>query len=399
MAEEPIKSVGSVNLTSAQFKAQNAEAERIAENLEAAQIATEIELTEACDYNTFNPLAISRNFETIEKRVTKTNKEDAKTKEEQDVTIVENVDAITEEFLNKNPELPISSINALRARLKDSDNPEEIIRKLQESYPDHYLADEALDFLAKTTNPKSALGKNLIIAKETFMTRFKREILAGRNMTQEARIFSQQGLGTPTALRELYKDVTGHPKEPTTLFEELSSKYDYEKLTSVIKFLLHSMGADMRAKGPSISRPELQNLFNETRAMQSILGIYRFFQSRMGLIFKEFERNGLVLPGAVSFESLAKQFVKLISERYPSVDKILRLGITLGISDDLLAQIVIFTQFRDGMRQVSPRLFKSEKQRQDLLMTLLDALSDLEDDLDEEEEEEDEEEESQEDKQ
>jgi type III secretion protein W len=391
MSDEPIKAVSSVNLTTAQFKAQSAEAARNAENLEAAQIASEDEFTENCDYNAFNPLAIARRFETIEKRVTKHGKEETKQKDEPEIAIVEGVEAVNEEYTSKNPELLPNDIRSLRDKLKDSDTPEDIIKKLQESYPDQYLADEALDILIRTTNPNSQLGKNLQQAKTKLNQQYKREIAAGKNMTAEAREFAKQGLGTPSQLRELYKDVTGNPKEPTQLFEELAEKYDYKKMTTVIKFLLHSIGSDMRSKGPSISRPELQVLFSETRAMQAILGIYRFFQSRMGLINKEFERNDLLLPGKLNFEVLAKQFVKIIADRYPSVDKILKLGISLGIGDDLIAQIIIYTQYRDAMRQVAPRLFKSEKQRQDILMTLLDALSDLEDELDEEEEDEEEE--------
>jgi hypothetical protein len=42
------------------------------------------------------------------------------------------------------------------------------------------------------------------------------------------------------------------------------------------------------------------------------------------------------------------------------------------------------------MRGVSPRLFKSEKHRQDLLTTVMEAISELDDLLEEEEEEEEE---------
>lgn len=388
MPEEPVRGVSSVNLTNQTLKAEMAEAQQNAEEIEAAQIASVEELAEACDQTNFNPLAIARRFETIEKRFTRSSKEEAKPKDEPEIARVESVEEISDEFFNKNPEFEVNVLNALRARLKDSDSVDDIIKKLQETYPDHYLADEALEFLIRTTDAKSQLGKNLVLARQKFNEAFRREILAGRNMTPEARAFAEQGIGTPSSLRELYKDVTGNPKDPVELFDQLTEKYDYEKMTKVIKFLLHSLGSDLKAKGPSISRPELQLLFNETRAMQAILGIYRFFQSRMNLIGKEFERNDLNLPGKLNFESLAKQFVKLISERYPSVDKILRIGGALGLADDFLAQIIIYTQFRDGLRQVSPRLFKSEKQRQDLLMTLLDALSDLEDELDEEDEEE-----------
>ncbi len=37
------------------------------------------------------------------------------------------------------------------------------------------------------------------------------------------------------------------------------------------------------------------------------------------------------------------------------------------------------------MRHISPKLFKSERHRQDLMMTIMEALSDLEEEAEEEE--------------
>jgi type III secretion protein W len=57
----------------------------------------------------------------------------------------------------------------------------------------------------------------------------------------------------------------------------------------------------------------------------------------------------------------------------------------------VIAKIIVFTQMRDALRETSPKLFKSEQHRQDVLMTFLEALSSLEDELEEEEDEEEEE--------
>ena len=113
----------------------------------------------------------------------------------------------------------------------------------------------------------------------------------------------------------------------------------------------------------------------------------------MNLIMSAFERQGLQLPMRLTFEMLAKQFMKAVQERYPSADKIRQLGIQLGLSEELLAQVIILTQMRDGLRQVAPRLFKSDQHRQDLLNAFIDAIEELDEQLEEEEEEEDEKEE------
>ena len=148
----------------------------------------------------------------------------------------------------------------------------------------------------------------------------------------------------------------------------------------------------MKSKGPSISKEELIRLFAETRTMQAILGIYRFFYSRMNLIKESMSRENLKSPKKMTFELLAKLFTKFVQERYPSPDKVLRLASELGIDAEIIAQIIIFTQYRDAIRGVSPKLFRSNKHRQDLLMSLIETISELDDLLEEEDEDEDEDE-------
>ena len=161
----------------------------------------------------------------------------------------------------------------------------------------------------------------------------------------------------------------------------------------VIDFFLHSLGQDMKSKGPSISREEFQRLFSETRTLQAILGIYRFFFSRQRLMQGEFKRNDLAMPNTVNFQTLAKAFVSIIKDRYPNAQKIIGLANSLGVSAETIAKIIVFTQMRDALRETSPRLFKSEQHRQDVLMTFLEALSLLDDELEEEEEKEEDEDE------
>jgi type III secretion protein W len=199
----------------------------------------------------------------------------------------------------------------------------------------------------------------------------------------QAREFSSQGLGSPNALRNLYRDITGNPRDAATLFNELSSAYPYEKMKTVINFLLHSMGADMKAKGPSISPGELARLLTDVRSMQGILGIYQFFKTRMRMILSEFKRAGLNLPPGVTFETLAKLLVKFLGERYPSVDKALKLLQQLGLPDRVIAQIIILMQLRDAIRQIAPKLFKDDRHRQDVLLSFMETLEELEEELEE----------------
>ena len=116
----------------------------------------------------------------------------------------------------------------------------------------------------------------------------------------------------------------------------------------------------------------------------------------MNLIVSAFGRQGISMPAVISFEALSKLFMKLLQDRFPSSDKVLQLASQLGILEELLAQIIIFSQMRDAMRQVAPKLFKSDQHRLDLLRAFIDALEDLEERSEEEDEEEEEEEEEEE---
>ena len=322
------------------------------------------------------------------KRTTKEEEAEKTERKENEIVEVQKLEEVSDQFSRKNPELQTRSLLLLRSRISLRDSKDEILRKVLEMYPDHSLADDALDFLLQTTD--GSLAQEVRLAKEELNAKYGREVKAGKNIAEQAREFSSQGLGTPTGLRNLYREVTGNPRDSNTLFNELTSKFNYDKMKTVIDFLLHSMGGDLKSRGPSIDRGELYRLLTETRKLQGILGIFRFFNSRMNLIMSAFERQGLQLPMRLTFEMLAKQFMKIIQERYPSADKILQLAAQLGISEELLAQIIIYTQMRDGIRQVAPKLFRNEQHRQDTLNAFIDAIEDLDEQLEEDEEEDEE---------
>jgi type III secretion protein W len=234
-----------------------------------------------------------------------------------------------QQFERRNPELKASTLVSLRELIKPGDSKEEILRKIKEFFPDASLADEAFEFLLETTDGE--LARVVQEAKDDFNTQFGREIIAGRNITTQARQAAEKGLGTPTTLRDLYRDITGNPREPTALFEELSTRYAFKDLKKVVDFLLHSLGADLKSKGPSIPNGLLSRLLAETRSLQAILGVYRFFKGRMGLMQMLFEKSGMEMPNQLNFELMSKQFMALASERYPSASKILQTTSKLGI--------------------------------------------------------------------
>lgn len=222
---------------------------------------------------------------TLAERTRKTDKTEKTAKAKED-----GVESKAKEYEKKNPELKEKSLKQLRERIKDDDGPEEIRQKVSEYYRDPTLADDALDFLLDTT--EGALKQKVAEAKNRLNEEKGREIQAGRNIAIEARIATDKGLGDPTSMRDLYRDVTGNPRDAIAMFKELRQKYDFKQMNKVVQFLLHSMGSDMKSKGPSIARGELHNLITETRVLQSILGVYRFFNERAKLINKLYNEGG-----------------------------------------------------------------------------------------------------------
>ncbi len=378
-------------------KAHQAALQRAAIGMAIAQEESSESFSEWVDQGAFNPTLMARRFETLELKARKKAKEEEseQTQKEGKILEIQQIEQICEEYAREHPEseLQVRGLLLLRTRISNNDSKEDILRKVLEAYSDYSLADEALEFLLRTTHGE--LADKVRQAREDLNATYGREVRAGKNISQEAREFSKQGLGSPTSLRDLYRDITGNPREPQSLFAELSNQFDFEKMNTVIDFLLHSLGSDLKSKGPSIDRGELHRLMTQGRAMQAILGVYRFFKSRMALIMNSFRREGIRLPTRISFELLAKLFVKFLQERYPAPDKVLQMAEYLGLVEDLLGQIIIYTQMRDAVRHTAPRLFRSEQHRQDVLTTMMDAIEDLDEKIDEEEEEKEEEEKEQ----
>lgn len=331
-----------------------------------------------------NPFAatIKKNQKTLKNNRDRVNKNLQAGEKAYRLLPIERIKEFADQYQRRNPELKANILTLLRESIKPGDDKETIMRKIREFYSDVSLADEVFDFLLETT--EGELARVIKETKDDFNQEFSREIIAGKNITNEARMAAEKGLGTPTSLRDLYRDITGNPRESSTLFEELSNRYAFKELKKVIDYLLHSLGADMKAKGPSIPRGLLHRLFTETRSLQAILGVYRFFKGRMNLIKSMLEKEDLEMPSQLTFESVSKQFMALAAERYPSAAKVLQSAAKLGIEDWIIAKIIVFSQLRDAIREVAVnQVYKSIQHRDELYMAIIEALEDLEDELEE----------------
>ncbi len=103
---------------------------------------------------------------------------------------------------------------------------------------------------------------------------------------------------------------------------------------------------------------------------------------------RQFASYGLVLPTRLDFEALARLFVKILAERYVNIEKILQTARILGVEEEVAAQIIVYTQMRDAIRQVAPKYFRDPRHREEQLKAYIDVIDKLEDKLEEEEEQE-----------
>ena len=332
-------------------------------------------------------IRIMGQFKELDKLKTQTTvKSDAKeaTEEKKVLDVAEIKEAASRYQKNSEDELKDRTLMALRASIGEGDTPDEITAKVFKTYPDHALADDALAFLAETTEGETQ--NKIQVAKDKFNQEFKREITAGHNIAAQARAFSKEGLGSPTALRDMYRDIILNQREPLDLFEELTDQFRYDKLKTVITFFLRSLGADLNSKGSSIPHGELKRLLDEIRSLQGILGVFKFFQGRMRLIEMQFGYYNLDFPTRITFEALGRLFIKILAERFMNPDKILQIFQVIGISAEAAAKLVICTQFRDALKQIAPRYYRTPQHRDELFKTILDTLEKIEDEMDEEEE-------------
>lgn len=351
----------------------------------AKAVESEGNLSQYVENTLFNPMQQAQKFKDLDKLKTPQNKEAVENPEEEKIIGVESSEETASRFQKNNPELSSRTLAILRNLISESDTPEETLAKVFSVYPDPALADEALDFLIETATPE--MQDMLKKTKDLLNRDYERQVKAGRNIGALAREFSKEGLGNPTALRDMYRDVTGNRREPLKLFDELSEKYPYNKLKSILAFLLHSLGSDLKAKGPSIDRADLARLIEETRSLQGILGVYRFFQSRSKLIDSLFQSINFQRPTQLTFETLARLLIKMLAERFVNPEKIIQTAKLLGLSEETAAQIITYSQMYDALRQISPRYYRTPQHRNELAKAFVDTLEQLDEKLEEEKEE------------
>ena len=353
----------------------------------AKPVTSEGNLSEYVENTLFSPALQAQRFKDLEKHKT-THKKPSEEEDLNEVKIlaVESKDDAAAQFEENNPELSQKTLRILASFISKDDSAEKILEKVFSVYPDPALADDALEYLVQTSSGQ--MLDEIKKAKEILNRDYEKQVKIGKNIGAFSREFSKEGLGSPTALRDIYRDVTNNRRDPINLFNEFADKYNFQKMQVIILFMLKSLGADLKSKGPSIDPAELARLIEEVRSLKGILGVYHFFYSRDKLISDLFEKIPFPRPKLVTFENLAKILIRMVAERYMSPEKLMETAKALGLDEEEAAQIIIFTQMHDALRQISPKYFRTVQQRQDLSKLFVDTLEKTEKKLKDKKEEE-----------
>ena len=174
------------------------------------------------------------------------------------------------------------NLEEFKKSLKDNMSHEEILNKAKTTFNDISLVDEALDYLIESVGDNPEFKTKLENAKDLLNVDEEdhRNILAGKNMGSIARDFARSGDGskTPTELRKIYRTVTRSPQTAHQLFDFLSKDMSYKELSTTIKFLQSSLGADLKADANSKEPAKLADTLKELKKFQFIKGVFVTFE-------------------------------------------------------------------------------------------------------------------------
>jgi hypothetical protein len=297
------------------------------------------------------------------------------------------------EFSNKNPKFTPDKLRNLLDKLKDGMSKEEILKLVREEYPNPMDASQALEFLASISledykegiqSVQMALNKEIIDKREEEVAKKVETEAALATTAASAAAVQIAGGGDLNQLLEHF--ILNSKMEATAIAKIIQDAFG-DNQDKIYAFLLKKCGAEIKKCGVEINKlRELKDHHDEDAFMKNAMPLLRKLQAIkwVSSYFKIRNKPKPEIAGqkpAVQFnpQEMAKQFLSLVSERFLSPEKVIQTAAKLG-AVTLEDQIVLISQERDAVRQVSMNhIFRSPQHRDEMFSTILEALSDLED--------------------
>lgn len=126
-------------------------------------------------------------------------------------------------------------------------------------------------------------------------------------------------------------------------------------------------------------RPQLEAIMVETKKLQDTKGVLMVFKNSMRRVNLGFKNS--IKPPQLTYINMAKEFMSVVAERYPSSDKVLQSSEKLGVKS-IEEKINVISIYRDTVREIAPRIYRSVQHRDEVFTAIIETLEDLEDQLD-----------------
>ena len=235
--------------------------------------------------------------------------------------------------------------------------------------PSHQFA--MLDVMEQMLGEGETELKNLVRqARTQLMSEKGAEIKAGINLAEEvnARATSPEEM---QGLRDMYRsEVVGFTK-PQDCFRSLIAARGAAGLSDAIAFLIAGCGKDLASSSPSMEREALGRILTDlqcVQVLQTVMEKLSQLSARMGMQFGE--------PCALNGEQLTGQVLELTEQAFVSAAAIANLVGECGMRK-LLAQMDFTRELTWIFRQLSPRLFAKEGDRQRMIEAAQEHLDGL----------------------
>ena len=235
--------------------------------------------------------------------------------------------------------------------------------------PSHQFA--MLDLLEQMLGEGETELRDLIRqARAQLMADKGAEIKAGINLAEEVNARATTP-GEMQELRDLYRsEVVGFTK-PQDCFRSLMASRGPGGLADAIAFLIAGCGADLKSGLPSLEAAQLGRILTDlgcVQALQTVLEKLTQLGARMGQQFGE--------PCFLNGEQLTGRVLDLTEQAFIAAAAIAHLVGDCGMQK-LLAQMDFTRELTRLFRQLSPRLFAKEGDRQRLVEAAQEHLDGL----------------------
>ena len=207
-------------------------------------------------------------------------------------------------------------------------------------------------------------------ARSRLMSEKGAEIKAGINLAEEVNARA----ATPAEmqeLRDLYRsEVIGFTK-PQECFRSLMANRGPGGLADAIEFLIAGCGTDLKSSSPSMEAAQLGRILTDlgcVQTLQTVLEKLTQLGLRMGKQFGE--------PCFLDGEQLTGRVLDLTEQTFVAASAIAHLVGDCGMQK-LLAQMDFTRELTRLFRQLSPRLFAKEGDRQQLVDATQEHLDEL----------------------